>query len=134
LFDGGYLETGGDVKLTTAWSAYGGYQHIWTPFWRTSVYGGYLSVTPDSSLQTSLCPATAGSNCLNWSVWQAGTRTQWNPVSQLDVGVDVLYSRLNTEFSGATTAFTVPGGKAGLTASDQDVWSVLFRVQRNFWP
>jgi hypothetical protein len=134
LFDGGYLSTGGQVKLTTAWSAYGGYQHLWTPQWRTSLYGGYLSVTPDASLQATECPVAAGPSCLNWSLWQVGTRTQWNPVSQLDVGVDVLYSKLDTEFSGAPTVFTVPGGKTGLTAADQDVWSVMFRVQRNFWP
>jgi hypothetical protein len=134
LFDGGYLSSGGQVKLTTAWSAYGGYQHLWTPQWRTSLYGGYLSVTPDSSLQTLECPTNAGPNCLSWSLWQVGTRTQWNPVNQLDVGVDVLYSKLNTEFAGSTQTFSVPGGKSGLTAADQDVWSVMFRVQRNFWP
>jgi hypothetical protein len=137
LFDAAYT-TGGlgesQIKLTTAWSAYGGYQHLWTPNWRTSLYGGYLAVTPDSSIQTSVCPTAAGPNCLNWSLWQVGTRTQWNPVSQLDVGVDVLYSHLDTEFAGAPSTFTVPGKQFGVTAADQDVWSVMFRVQRNFWP
>ena len=79
---------------------------------------------------------TAGSPCSpNFNVWQAGTRTQWNPVSQLDIGVDVLYSRLDTALAGATTATGVLPGKVGsVTFSDQDVWSVMFRVQRNFWP
>jgi len=71
-------------------------------------------------------------------VWQAGTRTQWNPVSQLDIGVDVLYSRLNTALGGATTTGVgtaiLPGKVGSVTFSDQDVWSVMFRVQRNFWP
>jgi hypothetical protein len=55
----------------------------------------------------------------------------------LDVGVDVLYSRLDTAFAGATsTNFTIPGRPAGIpvTFADQDVLSVMFRVQRNFWP
>jgi hypothetical protein len=146
LFDGAYLgePVFGQVELTTAWSAYAGYQHMWTPFWRTSVYGGYLSVSPDSTIQTAVCAGTlagtpitlapGGSSCLNWSLWQVGTRTQWNPVSQLDVGVDVLYSKLNSEFAGTGAMFSIPGLTAKATAADQDVWSVMFRVQRNFWP
>jgi hypothetical protein len=138
LFDGAYLNSTAfpfsQVKLTTAWSAYTGYQHLWTPNWRTSLYGGYLSVTPDADVQSVACPASIGPTCLNWSLWQIGTRTQWNPVSQLDVGVDVLYSRLNSEFAGTSATFTVPGKTLPVTAADQDVWSVLFRVQRNFWP
>jgi hypothetical protein len=139
-FDGAYLNTAAfplsQVKLTTAWSAYGGYQHLWTPQWRTSLYGGYLAVSPNADVQSTVCGATPGAtaNCLNWGVWQVATRTQWNPVSQLDVGVEVLYSKLDSEFAGSTTTFTVPGAGAKMTAADQDIWSVMFRVQRNFWP
>jgi hypothetical protein len=147
LVDGVY-GLGTEVELTTAWSAWAGYQHIWTPNWRTSVYGGFLSVSYDGSADAIICGPTGlgsvgltfvltrGSVCdPNFSIWQAGTRTQWNPVSQLDIGVDVLYSRLDTAFNGATTTATMPGKQTGLISfSDQDVWSVMFRVQRNFWP
>jgi hypothetical protein len=144
LIDGVY-GIGTNVELTTVWSAWAGYQHIWTPFWRTSVYGGYLRTEYDSNATSIICSTTnlglvfrltAGSACdPNFSIWQAGTRTQWNPVSQLDIGVDVLYSRLDTAFDGATTIATLPGKQTGLISfSDQDVWSVMFRVQRNFWP
>jgi hypothetical protein len=76
----------------------------------------------------------------NFKVWQVGSRTQWNPVSQLDIGVDVLYSRLDTAFAGATTTTAIFPAAAGrpvglpISFADQDVWSVMFRVQRNFWP
>jgi porin-like protein len=153
LADGIY-STGSSVELTTAWSIYAGYQHLWTPNWRTSVYGGYLAVSYDGTATTFACgigglggagtllstglALAAGSPCnINFNVWQAGTRTQWNPVSQLDIGVDVLYSRLDTGLAGATTtaAAALPSKPAGpITFSDQDVWSVMFRVQRNFWP
>jgi hypothetical protein len=152
LFDGAYLfnrPTAGNttqVKLTTAWSAYGGYQHLWTPNWRTSVYGGYLKVEPDGSVQANACraaifglPATTNfGSCLSWSTWQVGSRTQWNPVSQLDIGVDVLYSKLNTELAGSNLTPNTTGCSGCQSAkqsfADQDVWSVMFRVQRNFWP
>jgi hypothetical protein len=78
---------------------------------------------------------------MSWSTWQVGSRTQWNPVSQLDVGVDVLYSKLNTELAGSnvttnqvTSKLNGLFGSGPMSFADQDVWSVMFRVQRNFWP
>jgi hypothetical protein len=149
LVDGIY-KLGSGVELTTAWSAWAGYQHIWTPNWRTSLYGGHLNVSYDSTAIGFICGSGAGSTFLaigtlaagspcnpNFSVWQAGSRTQWNPVSQLDVGLEVLYSRVDTAFDGATTTGTtaLPGQQTGkITFSDQGVWSAFFRVQRNFVP
>jgi Porin subfamily len=146
----GVYGTGTSVELTTVWSVNGGYQHLWTPNWRTSVYGGYINVSYDSAATALICPAgtavaggfltVALGNCNpNFSIWEAGTRTQWNPVSQLDIGVDLLYTHLNTAFGGTGATVTAngvrPASAAGaFTVSDQDVFSVMFRVQRNFWP
>jgi hypothetical protein len=77
----------------------------------------------------------------NFSWWQVGSRTQWNP--DLDIGVDVLWTHLNTAYKGPGVGL-VPSGAplggngarpAGLyTLDDQDVLSVMFRIQRNFLP
>jgi hypothetical protein len=143
LVDGVYA-TGSDVELTTAWSAWAGYQHIWTPNWRTSLYGGYLNVSYDSAATSLICaPRTpglgfilsAGSPCNpDFSVWQVGSRTQWNPVSQLDVGLDVIYSHVDTAFAGATSSTALPFKAGTVTFADEGVVSAMFRVQRNFWP
>jgi hypothetical protein len=145
----GVFSTGSGVELTRTWSVMAGYQHLWTPNWRTSVYGGYLNVDYDGAAVSMLCSGSGGtfgtvfaiggvSGPCNpdFHVWQAGTRTQWNPVSQLDVGVDVLYSKLQLADSGTVVTLPANSGRpAGTyTLSDQDVWSVMFRVQRNFWP
>jgi hypothetical protein len=156
-FDGVY-STGSNVELTTAWSAYGAFQHIWSPQWRTSLYGGYLKVEYDGAASQQICQSTTGpgnvlpasvaaaglinGKCMDYSQWQIGTRTQWNPVSQLDVGVDVLYSKLNSALTGGftgggpvlTSTSALTGRPFNLSYADQDVWSVMFRVQRNFWP
>jgi hypothetical protein len=142
--DGSYSPNGGQVSLSTAWSAYGGYQHLWTPNWRTSLYGGYVAYQASSGQDQGFCQpqAALGVNvgrCFDWHVAQVGSRTQWNPVSQLDIGVDVLYTRLGTEFGGSNL-LVAPGAtppqrsNTGIAFADQDVWSVMFRVQRNFWP
>jgi Porin subfamily len=80
-----------------------------------------------------------GSQCNpNFSWWQAGTRTIWNPHPDLDIGVEVLYTAINTANRGATI-FSNTVSSGGLpqgiyTFADQGVWSAAFRIQRNFLP
>jgi len=147
LTDGVY-NSGSSVELTTSWSVQGGFQHLWSPNWRTSVYGGFLNVDYDNTATAMLCTTGAGANFAtgiapvsgtcnpDLHVWQAGSRTQWNPVSQLDVGLDVLYSKYQFADSGSVVTLPATGARPGgnYTIADQDVWSVMFRVQRNFWP
>jgi hypothetical protein len=82
------------------------------------------------------------SNCNPNSSWtQLGTRTMWNPVPDLDIGVDFSWVHLNTAFAGTANlnAFGTPfqqnatGRPGGLyTIENQDVLSFMFRIQRNF--
>jgi hypothetical protein len=77
----------------------------------------------------------AGNTCdPSFSFWQAGTRTQWNPVEQLDIGLELLYTRLNTAYAGPAQVDPVAPQGTVFEIADQDVWSVLFRFQRNFFP
>jgi hypothetical protein len=84
--------------------------------------------------------STAGivavSNCNpDYSFWQVGSRTQWNPHPDLDVGVDVLWTHLNTAYKGTATLAASGARPSGVyTIDDQDILSVMFRIQRNFLP
>jgi hypothetical protein len=71
------------------------------------------------------------------SWWQAGTRTAYSPHPDLDMGVEVLYTGLNTANRGATvnvgqTSGAIPPGL--YTFANQGIWSALFRFSRNFIP
>ena len=59
----------------------------------------------------------------NWSTWQVGTRTAWAPVSNLEIGIDVLYDKLNARNTGTVA-----------TSVDQSAWLTHLRIQRNFYP
>ena len=75
-----------------------------------------------------------GGNCdPNWSVRAIGSRTLWNPVPDLDVGVDVAWYHLNTAFAGTAT-LAANGAKPGglYNVSNQDAVGATFRIQRNF--
>ncbi len=161
----GVFDTGREIELTTVWNVIAFYEHIWNPNWRTSIYGGYVKVDYNANATniinshlpgaagTNVCgvpvggavwpniplPAGGGGNSCNpdFSFYQVGTRTQWNPVPQLDIGLDLLYTRLNTAYKGATLAGGVaPGAPQNPVTfiDDQNVFSAYFRWQRNFYP
>jgi hypothetical protein len=82
------------------------------------------------------------SNCNPNSSWtQLGTRTMWNPVPDIDIGFDLSWVHLNTAFAGTanlnslgtvfqTNALGRTSGAYNIT--NQDSFSAIFRVQRNF--
>jgi hypothetical protein len=154
----GVFTTGTAVELTRAWSITAAYEHVWSPRWRTSWYGGYANIEYNgaatgiinSSLAAgSVCArpfaglvgnlsavtALAGNSCNpDYSFYQVGSRTQWNPVRNLDIGVDVTYTGLNTAYKGAGIYAANGSRPAVALLDDQGVWSAMFRWQRNFYP
>jgi len=154
----GVFANGTQIELTTVWSMYGFYEHYWTPKFRSSLYGGIVGVEYSSTAKSMICANPAAplgfsnntpggavtnngafingtvSNCnpdLSWS--QLGSRTMWNPVPNLDVGVDFNWVHLDTAFAGIAN-LTASGGRpaAVYTISNQDVFAAYFRIQRNF--
>jgi hypothetical protein len=142
-------------QLTTSWTIGAGIEHYWTPSLRSSVFGNYNSTSYNATATTLFCSspqspirtvggATGGGvvalpGCNpDFNVWNVGTRTIWNPVPNLDVGLEVMYTKLETKHDPATTRlnFAGAGGRpVGLYApSSEGVISGLFRIQRNFWP
>jgi hypothetical protein len=143
----GIFTTGSSVELTTVWSWNAAYEHRWNPQWRTSIYGGMFGVQYDGAATAAICANNGRgtffafvnianiSNCSpNWSMSGLGSRTLWNPVPDLDVGVDVVWLHLNTAFAGTANLTTAVGAKppGTYTISNQDTVGAIFRVQRNF--
>jgi hypothetical protein len=132
-------------QFTTAWNIFSAIQHYWVPELRTSLYGGYVQYKANSSAVDALVcaplhtaqPAISATGCADWAAWQIGSRTIWNPVRNLDVGVEALYSEVSkSAFSGGQFLFQ-PGNNAALanfTAGSTHTVSGILRVQYNFYP
>ena len=109
----------------TAWGIQGQFRHFWTPAVRSAVFGGYSEVNVPQN--------TVGAVDVN--IWQVGLNTIWSPVKNLDLGLEVLYSKvdgganLGTYNTGTTAA---NGGATATVGGSTDVWSGGFRAQRNF--
>jgi hypothetical protein len=126
------------LQLSAAWNVYAGIQHYWVPSLRTSLYGGYVNYRAESSAVDSLVctPNGFGAGRADWAAWQIGSRTLWNPVKSLDVGVDVQYTALSkTAFAGGTVTFAPTGAAPStFTVGTTGVLSALVRIQQNFYP
>jgi hypothetical protein len=138
------------INLTTTWSVFASYEHFWTPALRTSLYGSYFDLSRSAAGNAAVCGAVltagqlaAGMQCdADWSMWTIGSRSQWNVTKDLYVGVDVIYSKLNsaTINNGAgfvpSAALTWTGRPAGSVSAteDQDAVSVTWRVHRDIVP
>ena len=147
---------GSGILLPTNWDVTAAIEHYWTPALRTSLFGSVTSWDPGSQGNAVMCASpngpvrtTAGAapnygtgplaGCnYAFRVWAVGSRTIWNPVKNLDVGAEVMFTQINKNMDPSKVLFNFGGAgarAAGLyTPSDEGVLSGLFRVQRNFWP
>ncbi|MGU3494033.1 porin [Xanthobacteraceae bacterium A53D] len=106
----------------SAWSIQAQYRHFWTPGLRSSIYGGYIDVSvPENTV-----------NAYDVNMWQLGVNTIWSPVKNLDLGVEVLYSKVDGEVPLANYLSNGAGSVVSLVGGSTDVWSGGFRAQRNF--
>ena len=141
----------GSIQLTKAWGGTVAFEHYWTPALRTSWVFGYTDFSYGSTAKALIAAngcAAAGAGITNavagrqtfncnpdFNVWRLASRTMWNPVANLDVGVEVAYSQVNTGFAGVARVVGTNGLATGVyNIEDQGVWSATFRVQRSFWP
>ena len=149
-FDGIYggtlaAGTATGVELTTSWSVGAAFEHFWTPALRTSIYGSYFQARHTEVARSLFCIAgitgvTTAATCdPNFDEYNIGSRTQWEPVRGLGIGVDVIYTHLRTAKSnnlGTTTVVTAQNGLSSgvYNTSNQSAWTATFRIFRDFVP
>ena len=144
-------------QLTNFFSIAAALEHYWTPALRSDFFASYSAVdyndtattlfcsSPQSPIRrigapnTPLTGATVALGCNpDFNVWNVGVRTIWNPAPQFDVGLEVMYTRIETKNDPNQVAlnFAGAGGRpAGVyLPSSESVWSSIVRLQRNFWP
>jgi hypothetical protein len=135
------------LELTTGWGVNASYEHYWNPQWKTSVYGVYDEISYSSNANTTMCANMAGvitgaaGNALcnnDFSYYAVGSRTQYNVTKAFYMGVDLVYTHLNTA-SGGLTGLVTPAGTTGQpagvrTVQDQDAFIGYFRVHYDFLP
>jgi hypothetical protein len=164
--DGVFADTT-QISQSTAYAWAVMYEHFWTPKLHTAFQGGMNRLSWGQDGRNIICSGAPGfarvGNSLGsaiasttgqprgfvngWSPnsvcnpsfgwYQVGTRTIWNPHPDIDIGVEVLYTGIQTSHKGATVNVGAASGglPPGLyTFRDEGYLSGSFRIQRNFLP
>lgn len=124
----------------TGWALQAQFRHYWIPSIRSALYAGYVRVDVPanasfSAANIALFPGGALFNAgYNVSVLQLGANTVWSPVKNLDLGLEILYSKVDGSLplSAGIATGTPTAGTIAMFGGSTDVWSGGFRAQRNF--
>lgn len=94
---------GGDLDPQTAWGGYVGYQHVWSPTWRSNFLAGYTGIDND---------VTRTGTAVNKEVMSAHVNAIWQPATSYRVGVEYMHgyreleSGVNGDLDRIQTSFT----------------------------
>ncbi|SEK60879.1 Porin subfamily protein [Bosea lupini] len=122
----------GSAKTSTGWSVVAGLRHFWTPQLRSELYGSYSEVKLGYVQAAGLYAAGAPVRSLDPKELIVAGNLIWSPVSGLDIGVEVLYTR--TELASRVLQVDNNGARVGGLAGvkSDDAWAGRLRIQRDF--
>lgn len=133
----------GQFKTNRAYGVAGGVSHNWTPAWQTNVFGSWMRfdapveaqyVVPVTTATVATGSAGTVTGLVDFNEYRIGTNTIWRPVSGVQIGVEVLYTKVDphgrvavpiTNSAGEATGRFKPTGSG-------DFWESRLRVQRDF--
>ena len=123
LVDGYINPVTGNIVRGKGWSIAGGLRHYWTPQIRQNVFGSYARFEYGAGAAT-LNAAGFYTGLNDFNEWRVGTNVFWQPVPGLDLGVEVMYAKIDPR-----GRVVLPGG---VTAGSDSAWEGRLRVQRDF--
>jgi hypothetical protein len=123
----------GDMKTTKAWSIAGGLTHNWTPTFQSSLFGSYAQVdVPGAATGFNLATGTS-SGLVDFKEYRIGANTIWMPVAGLQLGVEVLYTKVDPKGRVLVSATDAAGNfLENRTTGGEDIWEGRLRIQRDF--
>ncbi|ABD88439.1 porin [Rhodopseudomonas palustris] len=149
VFAGTSSANGTGIQTTTGWALRGAFNHNWSPYWSSSLFGSYTAINYNGTATALICGGTgfgllnitgytpvagSGYSCNpDFNIAQVGLVTRWTPVRNLTLSGEVLYTNLDQNFSGVV-ALPAVGTKPARSyeLKDQDTWTGNLRIQRNF--
>ncbi len=138
----GVYGVGTGIETITTYGVRGAFNHNFDPYWSASLFGSWAKAEYSSNAKALYCGAYAGiaagqgvSYTCNpdFQIAQLGGVLRWTPVKGLAFSGEVMYTWLDTGFSG--TATLSPGGfkpTATYEFKDQGTLSGILRVNRVF--
>jgi hypothetical protein len=109
---------GNSIKRTTGWNLLAAFTHYWTPSIRSGIWGSYTDVNYPGTVT-----APSYSILRDFKVYQLAGQLVWSPTKAFDIGVEVLYAKVDAGHNGNT---------ALVLKDSVDQWQTRLRFQRDF--
>ena len=124
----------GRTQTATGWSVVAALRHFWTPTLRSELVASYSELKLGYTLANRAGTGLVARPLDPKELIVAGNLI-WSPVSGLDIGVEVLYTR--TDLRQPVLAVNDAGGRTALGAGgrlvkNDDAWAGRLRIQRDF--
>jgi hypothetical protein len=126
-----WIVTSNGIELVKSWSTSAVFQHFWTPQWRqgfVASYGAIDSTTTAKSLAWSQSGAFGDAK-----VWNVGTQLTWLPTRNFEIGVDVLYARVEQDIRRLSGTNTVSGSAGSYTITPSSYTSSVTKEKAGNW-
>ncbi|MCB1394076.1 porin [Nitrobacter sp.] len=131
------------LQLVSTWGMRGAYTHHWNPYWSSSVFGAYASISYTGEAKSYMCGVSipralgAGFTACNpdFNIAQVGANLRWTPVKNLTFTTEGVYTMLDQKHAGVANVpnnFAVYKPTGNYQLRDQDIWTVMFRAQRTW--
>ncbi|NIX77766.1 porin [Microvirga terricola] len=121
----------GKLKRGRGFSVAGGFNHYWTPQWRTSIFGSFARVD-FSGHSTGIGPFGNVTGIPDFREWRIGTNTFWFPVSGLAIGAELMYVIAQTDGKILALQPRASGEFAPRLIDRDTSLQARFRIQRDF--
>ncbi|MDB5641494.1 MAG: porin, partial [Hyphomicrobiales bacterium] len=135
-----WIVSNNGIETLKSWDVAGIFTHYWAPQWRHSFLASYGRVEGTSTSKALAFSQTGAFG--DATVWNVGTQLAWLPTANFEIGVDVLYARVeqdirrlsgNAVITGAATPFTItPNYATNVTREKSGNWTGRLRVERTF--
>jgi len=115
-----YVTNGTEIQNVKSWNVAAALDHFWAPKYRSTLFGSFASLS---------APALAKSGAWNnkyfgdATTYNVGLNLSWLPVKGADLGVEVMYDRLNQDVRDSSLKIW--------NMSDGN-WSARVRAQKDF--
>lgn len=123
-------DVNGHTKSNTGFNLVAGLRHFWTPTIRSDIYGSYSELkTHEVAVENNRIVARS----FDPKETIVGANLVWSPVANLDLGVEVLYSRTEYGFRNPDAKVAAaPGNLPKRLIKSDDAWTGRLRIQREF--
>jgi hypothetical protein len=126
---GGVL--GNRIETVKSWNLAALLEHYWTPQYRSVLWGSYGSLDAPVTAAARAWNGTSGFG--DAKVWNIGTNFAWLPTRDFEIGVEVIYARVDQDVrSGIVAGNGRTVNPGALTKQSASGLSGRLRVERSF--